>query len=92
MGQHMIFGMYRFRKCRHQCISQRTVQTSLEKQLKSMGPITSRGGTTPEFLKKHMVTCGFPGGGGFGTPVPPLDPPMFGTNHICVKVSYKCLC
>ena len=31
-----------------------------------LGPIASRGGSVPVFLRKHIATCDFPGGGGGG--------------------------
>ena len=48
----------------HQHISQRAVLTSIEKLLGPMGPIASRGGSVPVFLRKPTVTFDFPGGGG----------------------------
>ena len=60
----------------HQQISQRAIRTSFEKQLDPKGPIASRGGVgvVPEFVRKPIVTCDFPGG---ADPLPPsLDPPM----------------
>ena len=50
----------------HQCISQRAVWTSLEKQLNPMGPIASRGVSVPELLRKPIASCDFPGVGGVG--------------------------
>ena len=35
--------------------------TSLVKQLDPVGPIASRGMSIPEFLRKHITTCNFPG-------------------------------
>ena len=32
--------------------------------------------SVPEFLRKHIATCGFPGGVRTPCPPPPLDPPM----------------
>ena len=46
----------------HQRISQRDVQTSLKKQLDPRGPIASRGGSVPVFLRKHISHLDFPGG------------------------------
>ena len=58
-----------------QCISQRAVWTSLEKQLDPRGPIASRGWSIPEFLRIAIATCDFPWGS--GPPVPTLcNPPM----------------
>ena len=38
---------------------------------------SSRGGSVPEFLKKHMTTCEFPAGEGeVAPPALPLDQPM----------------
>ena len=34
-----------------------------EKQLDPMGPLSSRSGSVPEILRKHIATCDFPGGG-----------------------------
>ena len=34
-----------------------------EKQLDPLGPIASRGGSVPEFLRKPITTCDLPGGG-----------------------------
>ena len=51
----------------HQHISERAVRTLV--------PIASRGGSVPDFLRKPMATCDFPGGGQ-GRGRPPLDPPM----------------
>ena len=47
-----------------ECISQRAVWTSLEKQLDPWGPIAFRGVSVPEFIRKPIATCDFPGGGG----------------------------
>ena len=45
------------------CFSyQRIVQISIEKQLDSMSPIASREGSVPDFLRKPIATCDFPGG------------------------------
>ena len=57
----------------HQHISQRAVQTSLEKQL-DLSPIASGGGSVPVFLRKSIATCDFPGGWGGGPD--PLSPPL----------------
>ena len=46
--------------------SQRAVQITLKKQLDPMGPIASPGGSVPEYLRKPIATCDFPGGGGGG--------------------------
>ena len=43
----------------HQCILQVAVQTSLGKQLDPRGPIASRGGSVPVFLRKPIATCDF---------------------------------
>ena len=57
----------------HQRISQRVVRTSLKKQLDTLGPIASRRGSVPVFLRKSLATSDFPGGGGgAGPPVPHL--------------------
>ena len=42
---------------------------SLEKQL---DPIASQGGSVTVFLRKHIATCDFPGGGGGLDPLSPL--------------------
>ena len=61
------FYMHGSRKCRHgdgrdpknffshQGILQRTVRTSLEKQLDPTGPIASRAGSVLVFLRKHIT-------------------------------------
>ena len=51
-----------------ECISQRAVWTSLEKQLDLRGPIAFRGVSVPEFIRKPIATCDFPGVG--RSPVP----------------------
>ena len=50
----------------------------------AIGPIAFRGGggSTSEFLRKHIATFDFPWG--FWIPVPPLDPPC----TFIVYVSY----
>ena len=40
------------------------------------GPIASRGGSVPIFLRELVATCDFPGGGAADSPVPNLDPPL----------------
>ena len=61
----------------HQRISQRVVRTFPQKQLDPLGPIASGGGSVPDFLRKPIDTCDFPGGGPDPLPPPPLlDPPM----------------
>ena len=72
----------------HHCISQRVVRTSLVKQLKPLGPIASRGGPAPVFLRKPIATCDFQGEG--PDPLsPPLDPLMQARLSRCDK-SLKC--
>ena len=44
----------------NQSVSQRTIQTSLEKQLDPKGQIASQGWLEPVFLRKHIATCDFP--------------------------------
>ena len=66
-----------FFRCQH--ISQRAEPTSLDLGPKgsNLGPVASQGGSVPVFLRKHIATCDFPGGGGadpLSTPL--LDPPM----------------
>ena len=69
------WGMFGPDIFRYQRISQRAVRISLEKQLDPRGPIASRGGSVPVFLRDHITTCDFPGG--VRTPCPlPLSPPM----------------
>ena len=51
-----------------ECISQRAVWTSPEKQLDPRGLIAFRWVSVPEFIRKPIVTCDFPGGG--RSPVP----------------------
>ena len=41
----------------HQHILQRVVWNSLEKQLDPWGPIASRRGSVPEFLRKLIAAC-----------------------------------
>ena len=55
----------------HQCISQRAVGT-----LCPRGPIASRWGSVPVFLRKPIITSDFPegGGGGVGGDQNPLFP------------------
>ena len=66
-----------FSRCfSHQRISQRTVRTSLEKQLDPIGPISSRGGSVPVFLRTTIATCDFP-----GVCPDPLYPS--GSTHVC---------
>ena len=43
-------------------ISQWAIQTSLEKQLDTLCPIVSQGGSLPVFLWKTIAICDFPGG------------------------------
>ena len=43
-----------------------------------MGPIASRGGSVPEFLRKPIATCDFP----------PLGPRILGTENYGVKMCF----
>ena len=66
----------------HQHISQRAVQTSLQKQLDRRGPIASvggggGGGSVPIFLRKSIATCDF-----LDPPAPPPPPPPPGSAHV----------
>ena len=80
----------------HQRISQRTAWTSLEKQLDPMGPMASRWGSVPEFLRKPIATYDFPGWG--SGPLSPfwIRPCMLitgsGTYCTCVKLYFKHAC
>ena len=46
------------------------VQTSLKKQLDPLCPIASLGGSVPEFVRKPIAICDFPGEVGSGPFVP----------------------
>ena len=46
-----------------QRISQRGIQTSFEKQLDLLGPNAFQRGSVPDFLRNHLATSAFPGGG-----------------------------
>ena len=64
------------------------IRTSFEKQMDAMGPIASRGVSIPEFLKKFIAICDFPGGGEWvQTPCPPLGPPMEVDANFSLSVS-----
>ena len=71
----------------HQHISQRAVQTSLEKLLDPLGPIASRERSVPVFLRKPIATCNFHGGvgGWWGVRIP--CPPS-GSAHCCLYAHY----
>ena len=58
----------------HQCISQRVVRTSLEKQLDPMGPIVSLRVSITVFLRKTKANCDFSVASRPGSPT--LDTPM----------------
>ena len=64
----------------HQHISKRAVQTSPEKKLGSLGPITLRVGSVPVFPRKPIATYEFP-----GTPVLPS-----GSAHVLVPHYITC--
>ena len=67
----------------HQRISQRAVQTSLEKQLDPldpMGPIASPGVSVSTLSNATIATCHFPGGG--PDPSAPSGSAHASTNHI----------
>ena len=60
----------------HQCIPQRVVRTSLEKQKNGSNCFSK--GSVPVFIRKSLATSDFPGGGGGLDPLPQsLDPPMY---------------
>ena len=65
-GHDNVFLLFCFS---HQCILQRAVRTSLEKQLDPRGTIASRWGSVPVFLRKPITTCNFPRGGGVRLPL-----------------------
>ena len=69
-------------------------RASIEKQLDSMGSFASQVGPVPEFFKKTIANCDFPGMGQVPTPCPPppLNPPMLPAcdeTHINVCVVEK---
>ena len=74
----------------HQRKIQRAVRTYLEKQLDPLGPTASRGGSVPEFLRKPIATCDFPGRG----VLDPLSPlwirAWLGQNFSPPNTSYIC--
>ena len=45
--------------------------------------MASRGSFVPEYLRKPIATFDFPGRGGYGPHVQPLDPPMFAMYSVC---------
>ena len=68
----------------HRRILQRAVRASLEKQLAPTGQIASRGGSVLVFLRKHITTWDFPGGGGGQTRCP-----LSGSAHVlCIPLSH----
>ena len=63
----------------YQRISQRALRTFIEKQLDprgSTGPVASRGGSVPEFLRKPIAACDFRGESG-----PPF--PHWPRQYLC---------
>ena len=58
--------------------SHSVVRTFIEKQ---SGSIASRG-SEPEFLRKPIAICDFPGGGGCGTPASHPPPTLYGSAYV----------
>ena len=61
-------------------ISKRVVRISFKNQLDPRGPIESREGSVPEFLRKIITTCDFQRGGR-GSLAPPPPPIPSDTAH-----------
>ena len=59
--------------CSQQRISQRSVRTSVEKQLDPRAPIASRGWSVPELLRRPIATCDCPRVGGCPDPLSPIS-------------------
>ena len=73
----------------HQLVLQMTVRTSHLKQLDPKGPIASRGGSIPVFLRKPTATEDFPEG--VQTPCLPSDSAHDLVHWpICITINYLC--